>query len=389
MGAKSCDFGGRFEARPRVVQPTRGTAVKIVGSRAEGGARDRRRAGNFFSAAGRWWRSGGLVTTTPWIGAGHFSYGAFVFWSRSWFSAVGRGTPPPSRCPPGPPGWPVFGNMFSLGSTPFKTIADLRKDYGPVVRLRIGSINTVALLTADATAELFKNHDQNFAERKITEVMKAHGFHKAALSLAPYGPYWRNLKRVLTVELQVQKRLNETEPIRRRCVDTMVEWIRKVADAAERGESGRFEVGKFVFLAMFNMLGNLILSRDLVNPQSVEGSEFFAAMTEVMEASARPNIADLFPWLKRLDPQGLTKKMDRGMGNTLRIIAEFVAERLEKQQLNGAGAEKDFLDVLQESYQNGTDEKATISNHQLNIIILELFFCGFRNNKQQHRMGHG
>ncbi|KAL0347121.1 UNVERIFIED_CONTAM: cytochrome [Sesamum calycinum] len=68
--------------------------------------------------------------------------------------------------------------------------------------------------------------------------------------------------------------------------------------------------------------------------------------------------------------------MDRGMGNTLRIIAEFVAERLEKQQLDGAGAEKDFLDVLQESYQNGRDEKATISNHELNIIILELFFAG-------------
>ncbi|KAL0309610.1 UNVERIFIED_CONTAM: cytochrome [Sesamum radiatum] len=156
------------------------------------------------------------------------------------------------------------------------------------------------------------------------------------------------MKRTLTTKLQVQKRLNETEPIRRRCVDNMVEWIRKVADAAERGESGRFQVGRFVFLAMFNMLGNLILSRDLV-----------------MEASGHPNVADLFPWLKRLDPQGLTKKMDRGMGNTLRIIAEFVAERLEKQQLDGAVAEKDFLDVLQESYQNGRDEKATISNHEL------------------------
>ncbi|KAL0347122.1 UNVERIFIED_CONTAM: cytochrome [Sesamum calycinum] len=181
--------------------------------------------------------------------------------------------------PPGPPGGQVFGSMFSLGSMPYKTIADLRKDYGPVVWLRIGSINTVALLTADAATELFKNHDQNFAERKITEAMKAHGFHKAALSLAPYGPYWRDMKRTLTVKLQVQKRLNETEPIRRRCVDNMVEWIRKVADAAERGESGRFQVGRFVFLAMFNMLGNLILSRDLVNPQSVEGSGFFAAMT--------------------------------------------------------------------------------------------------------------
>ncbi|KAK4420288.1 cytochrome [Sesamum alatum] len=271
--------------------------------------------------------------------------------------------------PPGPPGWPVFGNMFDLGSMPHKTIAGLKKDYGPVVWLRIGSINTVVLLTAKAAAELFKNHDANFAERTITEVMKVHDFHKTALSLSPYGSYWRVMKRIMTVEMLVQKRISETEPIRRRCIADMLGWISKEADAAAGGESGKIHVARFVFLASFNMLGNLMLSRDLVSPESVEGSEFFAAMIELMEWSGHPNIVDLFPWLKWLDPQGLRRNAERGMARTLKIVGRFVAERLKERQ-SGGGARKDFLEVLLECEGNGKDQPHKISDEQLNVIIM-------------------
>ncbi|KAG6416873.1 hypothetical protein SASPL_124314 [Salvia splendens] len=121
-----------------------------------------------------------------------------------------------SWLPPGPPGWPVFGNMFDLGQMPHKTIAGLRSAYGPVVWLRIGSINTMVVQTAEAAAVLFKSHDASFAERKIIEVIGAHGFDRAALSLAPYGPYWRAMKRMMTAEMLGQRRIGETEAIRRR-----------------------------------------------------------------------------------------------------------------------------------------------------------------------------
>lgn len=270
------------------------------------------------------------------------------------------------RLPPGPPGWPVFGNMFDLGSMPHITLAGLRKDYGPVVWLRIGSINTMVLLTAEAATELFKNHDANFAERTITEVMKVHDFNKAAVSLAPYGQYWRVMKRVMTVEMLVQKKINETTAIRRRCIADMVEWIGKEATV---DTAAGIHVARFVFLASFNMLGNLMLSRDLVSPESAEGSEFFAAMIELMEWSGHPNIVDLFPWLKRLDPQGLRRKAEEGMGRTMKIVGQFVAERLKEQ--NVAEGKKDFLEVLLASEGNGRENGGDkISDHDLNIMIM-------------------
>lgn len=262
--------------------------------------------------------------------------------------------------PPGPPGWPVFGNMFELGTMPHKTIAGLRDEYGPVVWLRIGSLHTMVVQTAASAAELFKNHDADFAERTITEVMRSHGFEGCAISLAPYGPYWRAMKRIMTVEMLVQRRINETEAIRRRCIGDMVGWIRREA------ENGRVDVARFVFLASFNMLGNLMLSQDLVSPDTEEGAEFFAAMNELMGCSGTPNIADLFPWLKRIDPQGLRRKIDRGMAKTLKIVGGYVERRIREKESN-PNLKKDFLEVLLENRGNDTD---LISDHQINIIIM-------------------
>ncbi|GAA0184355.1 hypothetical protein LIER_31643 [Lithospermum erythrorhizon] len=65
--------------------------------------------------------------------------------------------------PPGPPGWPMFGHIFMLKHLPHVTMAKMKDKYGPVVWLKIGSINTMVVLTANAAAEVYKNHDLDFS----------------------------------------------------------------------------------------------------------------------------------------------------------------------------------------------------------------------------------
>lgn len=77
------------------------------------------------------------------------------------------------KLPPGPPGWPVVGNMFQLGILPQKTLYDLRSKYGPVVWMQLGSVNTMVVQTAAAAAVLFKEHDVVFSDRKQKEGLNA------------------------------------------------------------------------------------------------------------------------------------------------------------------------------------------------------------------------
>ncbi|KAK7337172.1 hypothetical protein VNO77_17734 [Canavalia gladiata] len=154
-------------------------------------------------------------------------------------------TPSKRRLPPGPPGWPVFGNMFQVEDMPHRTLTDLRNKYGPVVWLQIGSINTMAILSAKAATVFFKNHDHTFADRTITETMRVHNYDKSSLALAPYGSYWRLMRRLVTVDMLVAKRINETAPVRRKCVNDMVSWLGK--EARELKEGHGVHVARFVF----------------------------------------------------------------------------------------------------------------------------------------------
>lgn len=258
--------------------------------------------------------------------------------------------------PPGPRGWPVFGHMFNLGSAPHRTIAELQPRYGPVVWLKLGSVNTMAVLTAEAAAELFKSHDLSFADRSIVDTMTAQGYPSGSLALAPYGPRWRALRRLCTVEMFVSKRINETAGIRRQCVDDMLSWI---ANAGAGAGGDGILVGKYAFLATFNTLGNLMMSRDLVDPESEAGMEFYGAMKSVMELAGRPNVSDLFPWIGWLDLQGLKRKANREMGIAFGIASGFVKERMRSEHSDD---DRDFLDVLLES--------GELSETEITIFIL-------------------
>ncbi|XP_016450352.1 cytochrome P450 76A2-like [Nicotiana tabacum] len=276
--------------------------------------------------------------------------------------------------PPGPPGLPIFGNMFDLGTLPYQTIASFKHKYGPIVWFNIGSVKTMSILSAKTAADFFKNHDFAFAERKIIDTMLVHDYNKGSLALAPYGTYWRVLRRICTVEMFVNKRINETVDIRRKCVHDMLQWIEDEANVVEIKGSGT-EVTRFVFLSTFNMLGNLMFSRDLVHPGSKKASEFFTAMMRIMEWSGNPNVSDIFPCLRRFDLQGLNKKMQRDMGNALEIASTFVKERMKERE-DGGEKKKDFLDVLLDFEGSGKDEPAKLTEHQINIFILEMFLAG-------------
>ncbi|KAL2481273.1 Cytochrome [Abeliophyllum distichum] len=134
--------------------------------------------------------------------------------------------------------------------------------------------------------------------------------------------------------------------VRRKCVDNMLLWKENQGNLVEEKMNG-IEVVRYIFLASFNMLGNLMLSRDLVDPDSKETSDFFNAINGIMEWGGHPNISDLFSWLRWLDLQGLRRKMDRDMGKALDIAATFVKERIEEHKAGGEKRE-DFLDVLLE-----------------------------------------
>ncbi|KAK6942688.1 Cytochrome P450 [Dillenia turbinata] len=197
--------------------------------------------------------------------------------------------------------------------------------------------------------------------------MRCYDYCNGSIALASYGTYWRVLRRICTVDMVVLKRINEYKSVRRKCVDQMLAWL----DEDARNPHP-IDVGRFMYLTMLNMVGNLMLSRDLLDPKSKEGREFFEAMNSLLEWAEQPNVFDAFPRLSWLDLQGVRRRMNRDLGAALRIASSFVRERMEDMNKGVVqNRPKDFLDVLIEFEGDGKEELTKLSEHEINIVVLE------------------
>ncbi|CAA0830374.1 cytochrome P450- family 76- subfamily G-polypeptide 1 [Striga hermonthica] len=231
--------------------------------------------------------------------------------------------------PPGPTGWPLVGNMFDLGELPHQTLQKLQALYGPVIRLRLGAVNTIVVQSSEAAAELFKKHDLTFAGRKVPDSMTALGYNRGSLLFAAYDEYWRKVRCICTVEFLVMKRLNESIPIRRRCVDGLVDRIKSVV---ERSVDPIIELNWFLFLTAFNTIGNILLSEEVMRTKLNEAGEFFEAFMKFVEWLGKPNVADCFPFLRWLDPQGIRRNTGKYFERLIRFASGIVSDRIRERE---------------------------------------------------------
>ncbi|KAF9593731.1 hypothetical protein IFM89_024735 [Coptis chinensis] len=255
------------------------------------------------------------------------------------------------RLPPGPPGWPLIGNIFDLDAAAHHTLAKISNKYGPIVWLRLGAVNTMVVSSAEAAMDMFKNHDLSFAGRTTNEALRVHCYDEGSMALGQYGPYWRMLRRICTTELFTNSRINGTESLRMKCIDNMIRWIWDEA----KNNKGSVEVARFVSLMSFNVTSNVMLSKDLVDPESKKDAEFFTSIAKAIELGGRPNIADFFPFLRWLDPQGIKRKMRCDMAYTHKFAYGFVEERILERKNGKKNTKKDFLDVLLDFQGNQRD----------------------------------
>ncbi|KAI8544704.1 hypothetical protein RHMOL_Rhmol08G0316300 [Rhododendron molle] len=116
--------------------------------------------------------------------------------------------------PPGPTPWPIIGNLNLIGSLPHRSLDSLSQKYGPIMHLRFGSFPVVVGSTVDMAKVFLKTMDVTFASRPKTAAGKYTTYNYSDITWSPYGPYWRQARRMCLMELFSAKRLESYEYIR-------------------------------------------------------------------------------------------------------------------------------------------------------------------------------
>ncbi|PON47898.1 Cytochrome P450, E-class, group I [Parasponia andersonii] len=201
---------------------------------------------------------------------------------------------PPRKLPPGPRAIPVIGNLHMLGTLPHRNLQTLAQKYGPILSIRLGLVPTI-VVSSPALAELvLKKHDTVFASRPKTHASEYLNYGTNGIGFTEYGPYWRYVRKVCTLQLLSSSRIVSFGPLRKQEMNLIVEQVRNAAERHEVVDLTE-KVSELVKEVTFKMIVGI--------DNKIDSVDFRQLVEEGMRLIVTFNLADYVPYLGALDIQ--------------------------------------------------------------------------------------
>ncbi|XP_021833401.1 cytochrome P450 CYP736A12-like [Prunus avium] len=268
------------------------------------------------------------------------------------------------RLPPGPRGFPLFGSLHLLsGEFPNKDLHRLAQKYGDVMYMRLGLMPTIVVSSPQAAKLFLKTHDLVFASRPPHEGARHISFGQRNLSFAEYGPYWRDMRKMCTLELLSNHKINSFKSMRREEVALCVESIR---DAAYKGRVA-VDLSDIVSSLSVDMSCRMVLGKKY-RDEDFDARGFRSVIKEGVQLAGAPNLADYIPFIAPLDLQGFTKRM-KSVNKAFDIFFEKIIE--EHLQSNDGERTKDFIDVMV-GFMGSKESEYQIERPHIKAIIMDM-----------------
>lgn len=105
----------------------------------------------------------------------------------------------------------MLGNLHQLGALPHQSLRDLARRHGPVMLLRLGTVPTLVVSSADAAREVMKARDADCCSRPDTPGARRLSYHHKDVAFAPYTDYWRQMRKLFVVELLSARRVRAAD----------------------------------------------------------------------------------------------------------------------------------------------------------------------------------
>ncbi|XP_052157866.1 zealexin A1 synthase-like [Oryza glaberrima] len=246
------------------------------------------------------------------------------------------------RLPPGPWQLPVIGSLHHLvGKLPHQAMRDLARRHGPVMMLRLGEVPTLVVSSREAAREVTKTHDTSFASRPLSATTRVFSNGGRDIVFAPYGDYWRQLRKIAVTELLSARRVASFRAIREEEVAAM---LRAVAASAAAGRAVEMRPLLSAFVSDSTV-------RAVMGDRFPHLDVFLRELDRSIELVVGFNPADLWPSSRLAGCLTGTMRQAKKCWDTMSSILEStIQEHLQKNSSGGGGGaeatDEDLIDVL-------------------------------------------
>ncbi|XVE68502.1 hypothetical protein DITRI_Ditri09bG0073000 [Diplodiscus trichospermus] len=272
--------------------------------------------------------------------------------------------------PPSPPKLPIIGNIHQLGKLPHRSLRDLSRKYGSVLLLQLGHNPTLVVSSAEMVREIIKNHDIVFSSRSRTTAASILFCGDSDLAFAPYGEYWRQIRKICVLELLSLRRVHSFQFVREEEIELI---INKISRASVKGEP--VNLTQLMMAFSNNVVSRCAISRKFEEEDST--SKFGLLTRRMMALFTSFCFGDMFPYLRWLDVlPGFIPSMKAVHGELDTFFKQIIEDHRAFKSLDKNNiTNKDFLSILLQLQEDGMLEM-DLSQENLKAVILDMFVGG-------------
>lgn len=297
-----------------------------------------------------------------WTFPGGPAWGKHYFWTNCYSKPI-----------PGPRGFPVIGSMNLMAGLAHQHLAAMAKVLKAkrVMALSLGETRLIVTSDPDVAKEILNSCV--FSDRPVKETAYSLMFNRA-IGFAPYGVYWRTLRRIAATHIFCPKQMNISEVQRLRIANQLV---REIGRQTREDIGGSYELKKLLKRASLSNMMSLVFGRDYVLEelscisQSDEAAEISKLVEEGYDLLGQLNWSDHLPWISSFDTQNIRVRCSKLVPHVrrfvTRIISEHRASALKKLPTETNHA---FVDVLLAPHPNNLSEADMVA------ILWEMIFRG-------------
>ncbi|KAK7275412.1 hypothetical protein RIF29_16528 [Crotalaria pallida] len=263
---------------------------------------------------------------------------------------------------PGPKGFPFIGSMSLMSSLAHHRIAAAAQSCKAtrLMAFSLGDTRAIVTCNPDVAKEILNS--SVFADRPVKESAYSLMFNRA-IGFAPYGVYWRTLRRIAATHLFCPKQIKASETQRVDVANQMIELFKN-----RHSHGGSFSVRQVLKRASLNnMMWSVFGQRYKIEEVSGMEEELSGLVEQGYDLLGTLNWGDHLPWLKDFDLQKIRFTCSKLVPKVNRFVGSIIADhRAHTTQSN-----RDFVHVLLSLH--GPDK---LSDPDMIAVLWEMIFRG-------------
>ncbi|KAJ0547820.1 putative cytochrome P450 [Helianthus annuus] len=251
---------------------------------------------------------------------------------------------------------PFIGHLHQLRvQVPIpRILGNMADDYGPAYSLRLGSHQALVISSQQMVKDCFTINERNFATRPNLSAGRYLNYDNAGFGMSPYGPYWREMRKMAVSELFTSQRVEMFKHIRTSQVKNSIMELYALCQR-NGGRASAINISKWFECIPLNIIVRILVGKAFSNGNNEQDSHVKEAIKKLLYLSGFFVVSDFFPNLEWMDIGGHLKSMKQVAKELDGVIEKWLNEHIEKRQERGSNKEGDFMDLMLSSLPQDTE----------------------------------